>query len=42
MKMELEGEELWTRFIIRFILIGSLLYLVTKLSIFTLAFHSPY
>jgi len=41
MKREMDGEELLTRFLIRFILIGSLLYLVIKLIILTTTFQSP-
>jgi len=31
MRREIEGEELWVRFLIRFILIGSLLYFTIRI-----------
>jgi hypothetical protein len=41
MKREMEGEELWTRFLIRFVLIASLIWLVAKVAILTITIKSP-
>jgi hypothetical protein len=39
---EMDGEELWVRFLIRFILIATMLWIVIKLSILMTEFYSPY
>jgi hypothetical protein len=42
MKREMDGEELWVKYILRFILIGTMLWIVIKLSILITEFYSPY
>ena len=42
MKREMDGEELWGKYILRFILIGTMLWIVIKLSILITEFYSPY
>jgi hypothetical protein len=41
MKREMEGEELWIRFLIRVVLIASLIWLVAKVAILTITIKSP-
>lgn len=39
---EMDGEELWVKYILRFILIATMLWIVIKLSILITEFYSPY
>jgi hypothetical protein len=41
MKREMDGEELWVRAIIKFILVVTFIWIVAKLVILTISFQSP-
>jgi len=41
MKREMDSEELWVRFLIRFILGATLIWIVAKLIIVSITFQSP-